>query len=480
MRAAAALLAFVTGCAAPCEQDATVDSVLARSSRALTATQVLNELTAFASWTSRPVCVSAVEIRRPARRGLVPTPAWVTTDGTLVLDDLAGLPELRSAVCRHVDRGTSASAALLDRDRFEANVPIEQWSRYRTEPERRAATFAAMCEFGPDLFGAMDSLYVDRCGGAHLQQEVVRWLHEEVFDEAALPVTPARLVRGPVVRWRKPDNLQFDQRLAWVDGAWLLNGIIIDPTGDGAQGLAVVSTAEAWTLVPESLGAYPKVSSAVATKHTALVTLLANDVLTADKHESLAVLDPATRTLTPLDLPGEIGVKRATDDRFFVQHDPRGDGEWGTLALDPSGAVLAPLPTDTWWSSVATGDHAIEWQGGSFLGASGLDLVRRAGSASMTEAPAQLAVTDTTGRLPVRRTLAPTQLLRVGDDMWALHERPDGRLALVVVDAAGDQHLVVDPCTVLRGELELLDGQPWDVWDEGPWLSGQALSWEAL
>lgn len=285
----------LSGCAAPCEQDLTETTVMSQSGLALTAAQVVMEITTFQAWTSRPVCVATVEMRRPIRRGLRQVESLVTPDGTLLLDDRAGLDGVRHALCGHVDRGTSATTELIDIDRFESFVPIEQWDRYPTVELQRAEVLSSLCESGPDHFGALDALYDEQCGGGRYQTELVQWLHEQIFDEAGQPAYPARLVRGPPREWRKPADMSDAQVLIWLDGTWLLTGDVPVEEDDREDGLGIASD-DPWTLLLPLEGLHSgSVGGTVTAGGTALLTLYQTTVSVSDNFvhsQTLAVLDP--------------------------------------------------------------------------------------------------------------------------------------------------------------------------------------------
>jgi hypothetical protein len=468
---------LLAGCAPqPCEEIA--PKVALESAAGMDEADVLAAFERFRAWTSAPVCVAQVRITAALHRG-----------GHELLGSMkgGGRPVMRLSsqsfervvwheLCHHIDRDFSeVRPELLTRDLFEGYAPPELWDAFPTERIRRRELFAALCEHGPEALAVVDPLHDEACGSGRWQPEVAQWMHAEVFDEAGDRASPARLLRGPRVAWPSPIPLTEPRIGGAMGGGWLVLDWQWEP-GDVLRLHLVKLGEEPWVTSSAGLGWSDdaEVVWGASSARSALLWLRED----LGELQELVVIDPLQRVLPAPSGRSEPLWRVAGSDDGFVALD-RPDGSTPTLRyLDALGRQTGDVFLERWSDRVVRGEGRL-WVTAYANGTTGIEHELRTGSPLRAPQPEEVDVVDVARLLPTRRVVGSNGELQVGEEVWATHERPDGTRALVVTDAAGEHHVVVEPCG-LQGELHLKDGVPWELWWEEGVLVGVALGWEGM
>jgi hypothetical protein len=435
------------------------------------ATQVFDWLAQFERWTSHATCIEEIIfLDVPPSDDLLGAMLGVGEGAQLRLAPTAARDTVWHELCHHIDRGLSSDRTdLFDVDTFELYVAPASWKHYVREEDWHREAFANLCEAGPDASTALDTLLDDQCGSGRHQRPVIDWMHEHVFDLAATPAYPARLVRDAAQDADLPPELTPVKILGTAAGGWLVSGQLLDPDSPHRVAIAVARD-DPWWVPHDALGA---LVGATSNGEHALLAFRNTEV-------TLARLDPATQSLVSVDLPGDVTFRRLlrpTPDGFRV-HVIRQDQDL-VLQLSFDGDVLETHTLPDPPVERLPGDPNHTWGVTWVEGMSAMDLATRTGSSNPVQAPAEMVVHDETGRLPDRRVFASRSRLRHGDELWTTHERPDGTTSLVITDGWGRHHGVVAPCS-LDGALIWRDDAPWEVWFTPSGVQAASLSWRDL
>lgn len=395
----------------------------------------------FQRWSSRAVCIERMEIDP----SLAASGRFVGARAVAVSTVDRG--QVFSQICQRLRMDYDTE--LFNRDRFEFGTPVDEWKAYRSLRKQQDKAFFDLCQLGPEWWTGQDALVSQHC-------DVERWMHpatlavqQTVFDEAQVPTGLARVVTEEPVRIQLPDPDGEHTILKGGEAGWMLRHV------ESNDFVWLGETT--WRASLEELDLEDHYFGLTIGETTLVLTSF------EDQTRSWFLLDPATRSVDPFPVPADHELMTIAVEHDGFRLNLRSEEGGAELRTDAYGQPLSWVTDDP----PLHGDPDRRWIPRGYTGPSAVEQLHRQGSFVLNFPPTGDYFEDTIAELPRRFTISTTAAMRVEEEMWSIHIRPNFERTWVIHDAQSRPWVVVEPCpdydswTPWRGRpthAEIVDG----------------------